>query len=40
MSEPTLVKILTLSRMPGRALSQRPMMVSDSPPWLPGAQRE
>lgn len=39
-SEPTLVKILTLSRMPGRACSQRPIMVSDSPPWLPSAQRE
>ena len=33
------VKSFTLSRMPGRACSQRPIMVSDSPPWLPSAQR-
>src|SRR5882762_890450 len=36
---PTLVATTTLSRLP-LFLSHLPMMVSDSPPLLPGAQRE
>ena len=39
ISMPTLVAMMTLSRPP-RAFSQLPMMVSDSPPLLPGCQRE
>jgi hypothetical protein len=39
MSEPTLVAITTLSRLPLR-LSQLPITVSDSPPLWPGTQRE
>lgn len=39
MSMPTLVAMTTLSRLPV-ALNQFPMMVSDSPPLLPGAHRE
>jgi hypothetical protein len=39
MSSPTLVAITTWSRF-AVAFSQLPMMVSDSPPWWPGTQRE
>ena len=39
-SQPTLVMTTTLSRRPGEAFNQLPMMVSDSPPWLPGTQAE
>jgi hypothetical protein len=38
-SKPTLVAMITFSRRPP-CLSQRPITVSDSPPLLPGAQRE
>ncbi len=36
---PTLVAITSWPRVP-RSVSQRPMIVSDSPPWLPGTQPE
>jgi hypothetical protein len=39
MSEPTLVAMITSSCRPRRAI-QRPMTVSDSPPWWPVTQRE
>src|SRR6185295_10239696 len=37
---PTLVMSTIRSRCAGERFSQLPMMVSDSPPWLPGTQRE
>ena len=40
ISMPHLVRIRTLSRTPGRALSQAPMTVSDSPPPWPETQVE
>jgi len=39
-ADPTLVMSTTRSRSEGRAFHQRPRMVSDSPPELPGAQAE
>ena len=39
MSAPTLVMMHDLVALP-RRFSQLPMMVSDSPPWWPGTQRE
>jgi hypothetical protein len=39
ISEPTLVISTTRSRL-RRAFIQRPMIVSDSPPVFPSAQRE
>ena len=39
MSEPTFVAMTTSSWRP-RAAIQRPMIVSDSPPWWPVTQRE
>ncbi len=39
MSSPTLVAITALARLP-LALTQLPMMVSNSPPLWPGTQRE
>jgi len=39
ISEPTLVTIVTALRLP-RAFSHAPMIVSDSPPTLPGAHFE
>jgi hypothetical protein len=38
-AHPTLVAI-TMSALSPRDASHRPMIVSDSPPWLPGAQNE
>jgi hypothetical protein len=40
ISEPTLVNTTTLSRLDGLAFSHLPMIVSDSPPLLPGTQVE
>ena len=40
MSMPHLVAISTLSRLAGFFFSQLPITVSDSPPLLPGFQRE